>query len=468
MNRKRLFVCAVVAAIAVAASSTASALTKGFEASSFHPAVDGGPYFTLYGSEALAQWQWVLGTQANYAYRPFQLVDANGNRVRGIIDHAIIQDVYASVGLVGQWLQLGLDVPVAWWLNYQDPNVATAPSQQKIAMGDVIVNLKSEFLKVRDHRVGIALLPFVTLPTGKGAYFNGAGGVTGGGKLIFEFLPVDRWHIALNAGALFRQKFTLNNVEQYHQLLYGLGTAVDLTKRLSIAAEATGRAKLTGLFDNKQESPAEVDGGLKYAFDNGVMLDAGGGAGIVRGSGAPTYRAFLGVAYKKPIKEEAPAPAAAVVSPLEDLKGAVVHFVFDDTEFASMADAETMTKVTSILKEVPNAKIRIVGYTDKVGTEKYNQKLSLRRANKVKTYLVKHGIDASRLSVEGMGTKEPVGDNKTKSGRAANRRAVFLVVDDATTPAAAKPATAEPKAKAHKVKKHKAAQPAAEKPKSAK
>ena len=432
MNRKCLYTCLLALALAVAWATPAGAITKGFEASSFHPAVDGGPYFTLYGSEALAQWQWVLGTQANYAYRPFQLVDANNKRVQGIIDHAIIQDVYGSVGLVGQWLQLGLDVPVAWWLNYQNPTVAGSPSQQKIAMGDVILNLKSEFLKLHDHRVGLALLPFVTLPTGKGLYFNGAGGVTGGGKVILEFLPVDRWNIALNAGVLARQKFVLNSTEQYHQLLYGLGTAVKITDNLSAAAEFSGRARLTGLFSHKRESPTEVDGGLKYAVaDTGWMVDAGGGAGIVRGSGAPTFRAFIGVDYKaKACKEKAAAaPAAPTRSPLEDVKGATVHFVFDDTEFASMADAETMTKVTEALKQAPDAKIQIVGHTDKVGTEKYNQKLSLRRANKVKGYLVKHGIDASRLTVVGVGTKEPVGDQKTKEGRAANRRAEFKVVE---------------------------------------
>jgi outer membrane protein OmpA-like peptidoglycan-associated protein len=298
-------------------------------------------------------------------------------------------------------------------------------------MGDVILNLKSEFLKLKDHRVGIGLLPFVTLPTGKGAYFNGAGGVTGGGKLLLEFLPVDRWRIALNAGALFRPKYTLNNVDQTHQLLYGLGTAVDITKHLSAAAEVTGRAKLSDLFGKKQESPVEADAGVKYAIaDSGWTVDAGGGAGIIRGSGAPTFRAFMGVDYKSKIKEEKPAPVAAPArSPLEDVKGAVVHFVFDDTEFASMADAETMTKVTEALKQVPDAKVKIVGHADKVGTEKYNMKLSLQRANKVKAYLVKHGIDANRLSVAGMGAKEPVGDNKTKAGRAENRRAVFLVIE---------------------------------------
>ena len=75
-------------------------------------------------------------------------------------------------------------------------------------------------------------------------------------------------------------------------------------------------------------------------------------------------------------------------------------------------------KVKSLTLEV----IVAVGHTDSIGTDAYNQKLSIRRAESVKKYLVSQGIEAKRIYVEGKGESQPVADNKTAEGRAKNRR----------------------------------------------
>jgi OOP family OmpA-OmpF porin len=69
-----------------------------------------------------------------------------------------------------------------------------------------------------------------------------------------------------------------------------------------------------------------------------------------------------------------------------------------------------------------------VGHADAIGTDAYNQKLSERRAAAVKAYLVSKGIPANRVYTEGKGEKSPVADNKTKEGRAKNRRVEVEVV----------------------------------------
>jgi OOP family OmpA-OmpF porin len=69
-----------------------------------------------------------------------------------------------------------------------------------------------------------------------------------------------------------------------------------------------------------------------------------------------------------------------------------------------------------------------VGHTDSVGSDAYNQKLSVRRAEAVKAYLVSKGIEKNRVYTEGKGEKQPVASNKTNEGRAKNRRVEIEVV----------------------------------------
>ena len=69
-----------------------------------------------------------------------------------------------------------------------------------------------------------------------------------------------------------------------------------------------------------------------------------------------------------------------------------------------------------------------MGHTDSIGTDAYNQKLSERRAASVKAYLVSKGIDPNRIYTEGKGKKNPIASNKTKEGRAQNRRVEIEIV----------------------------------------
>ena len=87
-----------------------------------------------------------------------------------------------------------------------------------------------------------------------------------------------------------------------------------------------------------------------------------------------------------------------------------------------------MSKVKAISLEV----IIAVGHTDSVGSDVYNQKLSVKRAEAVKAYLVSKGLEKNRVYTEGKGEKQPVADNKTKEGQAKNRRVEIEVVGTRT------------------------------------
>jgi OOP family OmpA-OmpF porin len=102
-------------------------------------------------------------------------------------------------------------------------------------------------------------------------------------------------------------------------------------------------------------------------------------------------------------------------------------FDFDKADLKAEAKAkldDLAGKVKGINLEV----IIAVGHADSIGTDAYNQKLSVRRAEAVKNYLVTKGIEKNRVYTEGKGEKQPVADNKTAEGRAKNRRVEIEVV----------------------------------------
>jgi len=97
----------------------------------------------------------------------------------------------------------------------------------------------------------------------------------------------------------------------------------------------------------------------------------------------------------------------------------------------SVLKPEAKTKLDDLVSKLTGVKLEViisVGHTDSVGSVAYNQKLSVKRAEAVKAYLISKGIEANRVYTEGKGKSQPVADNKTKEGRAKNRRVEIEVV----------------------------------------
>jgi OOP family OmpA-OmpF porin len=94
-------------------------------------------------------------------------------------------------------------------------------------------------------------------------------------------------------------------------------------------------------------------------------------------------------------------------------------------------EAEGKAKLDDLIGKIKGINLEViiaVGHTDDIGTDAYNQKLSVKRAESVKAYLVSKGIEQNRVYTEGKGEKQPIASNKTAEGRAKNRRVEIEVV----------------------------------------
>jgi outer membrane protein OmpA-like peptidoglycan-associated protein len=125
----------------------------------------------------------------------------------------------------------------------------------------------------------------------------------------------------------------------------------------------------------------------------------------------------------------------AVLETRETARGLIVNMsdvLFDFNQYTLKAGArEKLAKVSGILLSYPNLKLQVEGYTDNIGSDDYNQKLSDERAGSVRDYLVAEGVAQPSISAAGYGKSDPVADNSTASGRAENRRVQLVVSGNA-------------------------------------
>ncbi len=150
--------------------------------------------------------------------------------------------------------------------------------------------------------------------------------------------------------------------------------------------------------------------------------------GVIGGTGG----AIIGKNMdKQPQEIENAIPGARVERVGEGIKVVLnentVNFNFDSAELTSTASSN-LDKIVKVFKQNPKTQIMIYGYTDSVGKDEYNMKLSRSRANAVKAYMGSKGIGAKRITSQGMGEADPIASNDTKEGQAKNRRVEFAIV----------------------------------------
>jgi outer membrane protein OmpA-like peptidoglycan-associated protein len=201
-----------------------------------------------------------------------------------------------------------------------------------------------------------------------------------------------------------------------------------MNSRRVIAAVALAATALTGCASlNKKEKGAIIGAGAGGVIGGAVGSANGSTAkgAIIGAAVGGTIGAIIGHQMDQQAKKlEQNIPGAVVERVGEGIQVTFesgLLFDFDSDRIRSEA-AQNLRNLASSLDEYPNTSLLIVGHTDSVGTDAYNQRLSQERAQATANYLVSQGVSSARLQTVGRGELEPVAPNATAEGRQKNRR----------------------------------------------
>ena len=206
-----------------------------------------------------------------------------------------------------------------------------------------------------------------------------------------------------------------------------------LNKVASLFATATLATSVSGAFAQTVDNWVNGNGNLPWKNGTNELCWRDGGwtpaTAIAECDGALKPVAVVVPPPQQPV----PPPPAKVAPPPPVPVSEKVTFAADaffDFD-KSVLKPEGRAKLDDLVSKMRGLNLEViiaVGHTDSVGTDAYNQRLSVRRSEAVKAYLVSKGIERNRVYTEGKGEKQPVADNRTAAGRAQNRRVEIEVV----------------------------------------
>jgi outer membrane protein OmpA-like peptidoglycan-associated protein len=452
------------ALLAGTGSAAAQPAATGLALDRFDPAERGSEWFVLDTLDMRGRVRPALGLDFDWGHKPLLLYDANGNEVGPVVADQFFLHLGGALVLWDR-VRLGVNLPIAIVQNGDGATVGGTvyPAPTSPAVGDL--RLGADVRIVGRYRSPFTLAAGASLyvPTGSQNDYTSDGVVRAVVPHVNVAGELGVFAYAAKLGFELRRSEVLAGTRLGDEFLFGAAAGLRLANgKLLLGPELYGSTVVEGGAFRTAGTPLEVLLGAHYQFASDWRAGIGFGPGIVRGDGAPLFRAVASIewmpAYEGrrgrddnddedgdgipdaydacPDKPGRPSPDpkknGCPLVRIEERQIKIteqVKFRTDSAEILPESD-EVLTGVRDTLKEHPEIRrVRVEGHTDATGNPGYNKELSQRRAEAVTNWLVQHGIDRNRLQHVGIGQDRPIDTNATEEGRRNNRRVEFHIVE---------------------------------------
>jgi outer membrane protein OmpA-like peptidoglycan-associated protein len=296
----------VATAAILCGSATAGA--QGFDVQQFNP----GPsqsrnILNVSQAQILGGGQWELGLMLHYADSELVYQDSNGEYF-DIVGGQLTANIMGAIGIADR-LEVGIDIPLVLTQSGDAIIAAGIPTADEagFGLGDIrfvpTLNFFNKNTESNPGGLALSLAVNTWLPTGDEGFFQGDGSVRVEPRLMLDIATTRQTIFSINAGYLIREEETIRNLEVDDTVTWGAGVDIPFgaSNSLHWLTEFTGDISVASEDTAAEENPLSVNFGIRYHGQSGVLVQTGGGLGLIRGFGTPTWRAFLGLAYAKHI-----------------------------------------------------------------------------------------------------------------------------------------------------------------------
>jgi OOP family OmpA-OmpF porin len=270
----------------------------------FEPALGTHSFLTVTGAEVMSRGQFQLALGLTYLTHPFTVFvveEGDLERRSEVISSIFAGSLSFAYGITNS-LQAGVQLPVILAMRGDGLDASTGMAEpgglSVTGLGDA--RLEAVWRFYDRSRMVLAAVPAITVPTstkigGDDDAFLGDSVPTFRPRLAWQMTSADgKLTGGANLGVIIRKPRTVYSSEVGQQITYGAALGYDIGKRLEIMGEIFGRK---GFASSLDESPLEADLALRIAASPSLSIQAGGGAGLIRGVGAPAARFFAGVSW---------------------------------------------------------------------------------------------------------------------------------------------------------------------------
>jgi OOP family OmpA-OmpF porin len=463
---------ALVALLCGARSAAAQPIATGLALDRFDPAERGSEWFALDSLDLRGRVRPAIGVDLDWGHKPLVLYDVNDHPVGSVVSDQLFVHAGASLVLFDR-VRVGFNLPIAVAQSGDGATLAgvTYPAPSGPQIGDLRLGADVRIVGRYRSPFTLAAGASLYLPTGSRDDYTSDGVVRAVIPHVNAAGEIGAFVYAAKLGFEVRRSQIVAGERLGDEFQFGVAAGARLANdKLVLGPELYGSTVVEGGAFRTAGTPLEILFGLHYQFAPDWRAGVGFGPGIVRGDGAPLFRALASIEWAPACRDRdhqggdhrggdgryqdsdhdgipdaydacPDKPGRRSSDPrtngcprvrVEERQIKIteeIKFKTDSAELLPESDG-VLSEVRDSLNAHPEIRqVRVEGHTDNVGDPQYNRDLSQRRAEAVSAWLVEHGVDRSRLQSAGVGEGRPIDTNATEAGRRNNRRVEFHIVE---------------------------------------